>query len=340
MNEKLSEEVIDLPKRPCLAPWYQLTKEGERILFKDGDSMVVFEGKAALTLLPVLFPLLDGTRTLDEVYEYIGANVAPATVKALRLLQKNRLLTEGTSLLSDIPGSVAGIVTHLQRVQQDEGVTAENVLKSLQEAKVGIVGTGVVASEIARLLKFSGVELLKRIEWPLKRQSYQEFDLVVLAPQRKELHVLNEWNRLALDTLTRWMQVIPYDGRFAAVGPLYIPTEATACYKCYNLRLAANVDYHKELSAWSQAIEERRVSPPKYTFPVQIEFMLASLASFHVIALVTTDQGSYNLLNRYYAVELGYQGFELTQHHIYRVPRCPECSRLARQESPLPWYEE
>ena len=336
MFEALTDEIIDLPERPYLAPWYQLAKEDERMLFKSGDSMVVFEGKAVQTLLPALLPLLDGTRTLDEIHECIGEAVAPATAKALKLLQEKRLLTEGPPL-SDIPNPTLRTVSFLQSLGQERGITAKNVLKSLEEAEVGIVGTGIIAEEITRLLKFSGVESVRRIEWPIKGQSYQGVDLVIVAPQGKDLHLLNEWNKLALDTHTPWMQVIPYDGRFGAVGPHYIPQE-TSCHKCYNLRLAANVDYREELSAWNQAIEERRVLPPEYAVPPQIDLIVACVASFHVLSWRAT--GQTGLLNRFYAVELGHQGLSLTQHHIYRVPRCPECSRLARQGSPLPWYQE
>ncbi len=336
MIDTPTDEMTDLPKRPYLAPWYQLVKEDERVLFKSGEKMVVLEGKATQTLLPALLPLLDGTRTVEEIHECIGEAIGPATAKALKLLEEKGLLTEGPPLPLNIPTPIAKTVNFLQSVGQEQKLTANDILRFLKEAKVGIVGTGIVAEEIARLLRFSGVETVRRIDWPLNTQQF-DLDLVVVAPQGEELYLLSEWNRFALDNLKPWMQVIPYDGRFAAVGPLYVPGE-TSCYKCYNLRLAANVDYREELSAWNQAVEERCVLPPEHHAPAQIDLILANLASFHVLCSVTSGQ-NFNLLNRFYAVRFDPEGFILKQHHIYRVPRCPQCSRLARQGSPLPWYE-
>lgn len=327
-----------LPKRPYLAPWYQLVKEEKRMLFKSGGSIIVVEGKASHIFLPALLPLLDGTRTLDEIHECIGEGVKPATLKALELLEQHGLLAEGYPI--NATKSVADLVNFFHSIGISQGAKAEDILESIQRAKIGIVGTGMAAEEIARLLKLSGVELIKRLNWQQDKQSFGSADLVVVAPQCKELYLLHEWNRFALDNHRSWIQVIPYDGRFAAVGPLYIPGE-TACYQCYEMRLASNVDFREELSDWNRAIDDRRISLSDYPVAPQISLMLSCLASLHVLCLITLQKevSLVNLVNCFYAVEFGFDGVSLKQHHVYRVPRCPVCSRLVSQGSPLPWHE-
>ena len=47
------------------------------MLVEHGGTVVTFEGGGAATLLPELVPLLDGSRTVDELEEAMGRPVAP-----------------------------------------------------------------------------------------------------------------------------------------------------------------------------------------------------------------------------------------------------------------------
>ena len=84
-----------VPERPALAPWCRLAEDGRRVLVEHGGTVVTFEGRAAEALLPRLLPLLDGTRTVEDVESVLGRPVAPAIAKALALLAANRLLVDG-----------------------------------------------------------------------------------------------------------------------------------------------------------------------------------------------------------------------------------------------------
>ena len=54
-------------ERPLLKPWYRLSTNGGRSVLRYAGSVLEFEGRAAERLLPHLLPLLDGTRTVDDV---------------------------------------------------------------------------------------------------------------------------------------------------------------------------------------------------------------------------------------------------------------------------------
>ncbi|MBS4054614.1 MAG: TOMM precursor leader peptide-binding protein [Thermaerobacter sp.] len=328
----------DFPTKPFIAPWYQCARTKGGMLFKSGNSMVVFEGKAADVLLPVLLPLLDGTRSVKEIHECVGEAVIPATQKALDMLHDRQLLSEG-SLFLDHPSVVRKTMHFLQSqggYSKEPSLTQGDLPKALVDTRLGVIGAGLVATEVTRLLKLSGVETITRLDWTANDNLAQEVDLVIVAPREKELNSLREWNKRSLSTGISWMQVLPFDGRFGSVGPHYVPAE-TACYKCYLMRLASNVDYRKELAAWQQAVENGSVAPPEIAVPLQMDFILACVASFQVLLWIAAKRS--NLVNRFCAIELGQQGMGFTYHNIYRVPRCPECSCFARQGSPLPWYE-
>ena len=75
-----------IPSRPALAGWCRVVEDGPRLLVEHAGTLVTLEGRAVRALLPSLLPLLDGTRTLDEVTAALGPPVEPAVLRALALL--------------------------------------------------------------------------------------------------------------------------------------------------------------------------------------------------------------------------------------------------------------
>ncbi len=90
-----------LPARPALAPWCRVVEDGRRVLLEHGGTVVTLEGRAATALVPRLLPLLDGSRTADEVLDTLGTAARPAVQNALSILAEQGLLTEGPLARSD-----------------------------------------------------------------------------------------------------------------------------------------------------------------------------------------------------------------------------------------------
>jgi len=86
----------------------------------------VLEGKAVEKLLPVLLPLLDGTRTTEEINAYLGEEIEPAVTQALTLLADRRLLTDGPPLAEGTPAPAANSATFLAAVSRDRLTVAES----------------------------------------------------------------------------------------------------------------------------------------------------------------------------------------------------------------------
>jgi bacteriocin biosynthesis cyclodehydratase domain-containing protein len=314
-----------LPERPLLKPWYRLAHEDGRMLFQYGESLLTLQGKATVRLLPALLPLLDGTRTVDEIVAYLGEPVRPAVANALRLFHEHFLLTSGPLPTATGPRRrTAEFLAATDPADRSVGETLER----LEAARAAIVGSGPLAEEVARSVRLCGIGCLERLGWDDELDHENRLDLVVAAPSGDELPRLVDWNRGALTARVPWVQLLPFDGRLSAIGPLFVPHE-TACFECYRLRRASNLEYASAFLALDAVPARRPAAPP-------LERVAAGLAA--TIAVRWLAQRDQFLPGLWYALEHEWE-LRLTSHFVYRVPRCPACSGLDTQAAPLPWHE-
>ena len=310
-----------VPERPLLKPWYRVARTNAGVAVEYGQVAVVFEGTGAQRLLPPLLELLDGTRTLDEIVAALGPAVEPATRAALGRLARHDLLTDGPA--PDPAEPAAPFALFLAAAGVADTATVARRLASL---RVGVVGESPVAERLPSLLAGAGAGRVERLPW---EDAVAGRRLVVVAPGTPELPLLDRWNAAALRERVPWLQVLPPNGRFAAIGPLFLPGE-TACRHCFLLRRAANVEYGDELAHLERAAAS-------YPFPTPIAAALAGLVAF--LALRWALGGDRVLTGAFYALELG-PALALTYHRVHRVPRCRACSPSAVVAPPSPWFGE
>ena len=311
-----------IPELPYLAPWYRMATAEDEVVLEYGQRIVCLAGRAAAVLLPVLLPLLDGTRTLDEIVEVLGEPARPAIESALDRLDEHDLLLDGPPLAADVPPPQSATAELLVSLRPGE-ITLGKAVATLRSRAVAVVGNGPGAAEVGRLLRQCGVHV--RREDTISSGP----DLAVCAPSPAQLPALGEWNRQALDSGQPWLQMLPFDGRYASIGPLYVPDE-TCCFECFRLRRLANLDAGDELALLEAA-------PASYPAAPSVQALVAGIATTLVLDwLVLRD---HHVPSAFYAVELG-QGLGLSFHHVHRVPRCHACSGLADVATPLPWHKE
>jgi bacteriocin biosynthesis cyclodehydratase domain-containing protein len=309
-----------LADRPLLKPWYRVSLDANRAVLRYAGSVLEFEGGAATRLLPHLLPLLDGRRTVDEVVEQLGEPIRPAVERALDLLREHRLLTDG--LPDEIPDGERRTLEGLAAIDP-YGRSPGELRPRLAAARAVVVGDGATADEIERVLRASAVGSVVRGGWDALPSAPET--LSVVAPAPDDVPLVAEWNRAALAERRRWLQVLPFDGLLAAVGPLFVPGE-TSCHECYRLRRNANVTSIRDAPGPPQ--QGRYPSAPA------IDAAVAALAALTALRLLVLDDG--RPAGVLLAVELA-SGPACSQHVVYRVPRCPACSRAVAQASPAPW---
>lgn len=313
-----------VPARPQLKPWFRVARTEDALVLEHAQAALVFEGRAATTLLPSLLPLLDGTRTAEQIAAELGPSTGPAVERALRLLAGRNLLLDGPRVRSaDSPGvlETAELLASL-----GAATTVSSVRDVLADVRIDILGSGSAAPELLRLLRESGISRTRRAGWTDARVVAPE--LVLVAPARDEVRAVEAWNRRALADGQTWFQVLPFDGRFAAIGPLYVPGE-TCCFECYRLRRRATSGYAGEFGAVEAAPVAAAAGPA-------LVAAAAAIATSLVLRwLVHRDQRLPGVLRAY---ERG--GAAVTEHRVYRVPRCPECAAGRDVAPPLPWYKE
>lgn len=305
-----------LPVLPYLKPWYRVTRDDDRLLLEYAQSVVVLEGAAVARLLPALLPLLDGTRDVATLASEIGGDVEPAVRNAVGVLATHGALTEGPPEPALAAAALAATSVR--------GRSPAEVREALSSRSVALRGDSPLADAIAHLLRASGVENVTRAT--LGAPLGEEFSVVMPSPaERPEL---GDWNAQALAAGVPWLQVLEFDGRFAAVGPLYLPGD-TCCWQCFQLRRRANVGYPDEFDAVEATVAPRRSSPA-------LDALTSSVAAWAALRRIVDDDPF--LAGSFYALEVGAE-LSFRRHHVYAVPRCPACSATARSSPPLPWAE-
>jgi bacteriocin biosynthesis cyclodehydratase domain-containing protein len=310
----------DAGRRPALAPWYRLVQEPGRLLLEHGGSVVTLEGRAAGLLLPALVPLLDGTRTVDELVAELGPAIEPSIERALELLDAHGLLLDGPLEAGDVDARAVEAARFATAGAAGAPSPAE-ALARLTSARVGVCGAGAAADGVARLLECCEVRRTALA-------GHGELDLLVVAPAPDEPELLPAANELALADRLPWLQVLPYDGRIAVVGPLFLPGE-TACHECYRMRRAAASDYEDDY-ALLDGHAVRAAAPDALTA------LTTGLAALLAIRWLAT--GDPSVPGRLYSLSAR-PVFELACHHVLRVPRCGACGTTG-DALPSPWFKE
>lgn len=305
-----------LPTRPLLRPWYRLARLQGRFALEYGRVAIVLEGAATERLVPALLPLLDGRRTVPEIVARLGSNAEPAILGALEQLAGHRLLTDGPPEGGETASFLASTLD----------LAPAEAAERLRTVRLGVVGDGSLATEIAAALVLEESRPPVAVGWG---GTAEPLDLVVVAPRPAELPRLAAWNELALRQGTRWLQVLPPNGRFAALGPLFVPDES-CCRTCFQLRQAASLEYRAELA-------ELEATPAPFPSPPAVTRAVAALAAF--LAVRWAVGGDFHLAGAFYALELGFP-LSLGLHRVYRVPRCPDCSGLDGTAPPSPWFSD
>ena len=247
--------------------------------------------------------------------EILGEAADAPIAKALALLDDHGLLVEGPPTEGDADACYVASVC---------SATSGAAAAALSSSLVAIFGSARAGAEVSRLLGSAGAVTEP---WASTDWSGPHVDLIVAAPTAEEVEQLADLNERCLSDSTPWLALLPANGNFATVGPLYIPGQ-TACHACYLLRRGATSGYERDF----MVLERRPVRAPT---PAAASTIAAGLAA--LISLRWLGARDSTLPGSLYALEL--QGtVALTRHRLLRVPRCSACG--ATSPPPSPWFRE
>jgi bacteriocin biosynthesis cyclodehydratase domain-containing protein len=319
--------------------WYVIKESPDALSFRYGDSVVVLKGGATRHLIPALLPLMDGTRTVEEMTSAVSAELAPGVENAVTHLEQRGLVylaAEGPAGSRateagerDVAATVApsGVLAGAEFLTATGTVTSPDVARGrLDEHRVAVAGTGPASSAMITLLAESGVGQVERIGLDATPAILRDFTFTIAVPAGAEMPQLPDLNVSALAADAPWMQVLPFDGTLSAVGPIFIPMES-CCFNCYVVRRETNDDLPEESKGGYTSAAYRPEAPALVTMQAGLATLLASRW------LVAADS---TLPGELYAIEF-HPAALVTRHRVFRVPRCADCSPLARVASAQAW---
>jgi ribosomal protein S12 methylthiotransferase accessory factor len=280
-------------KRPSWNESYHVEVLDEaQVLLLDEREAKLLEGR----VFPLLSPLLDGRRSVDEIYATLGGSVFPAEVEyALEIGRLRGLIVEGSD---EAPPFGAAPFWHVL------GLSWQQVRDCLAHARVSVRSVGsVAAAEAAEPLSRLGAACAPGGDLSL-----------VLADDylHPELEALN---REALESGRPWLLARPV-GNTAMIGPLFVPGH-TGCWECLAQRLRSN--------RLVEGFLERRgavpVRPPLSAVPTLVRAALELAATEVVRAMVLRERSPLaGRVLTWDAVAL-----ESARHVLVRRPQCPAC---------------
>jgi bacteriocin biosynthesis cyclodehydratase domain-containing protein len=219
--------------------------------------------------------------------------------------------------------------------------------KNLAEARVAIVGHGVLGNAVRSLLApapwasikiFESSSVARDIDATAQvtamargqaaskpretdwAEAIGGFDWIVAAQDSFEPEELSALNRAALRVSVPW-SLVCFDGYEGWVGPTFVPGQ-TPCFNCFQRRLFAGSAEPKHLFMDAR-VRVHRVPSPWLT-GAETAPWVSLIASMFALELIAATQGRSFTLNEMLIVHRLDLTFQ--RESVLRLPRCPVCS--------------
>lgn len=353
-----------LPEKPRLHRSYQailLPETDEVQVHSDGRAVRV---SAIDSTLPVkrVIPLLDGTRTLEDIARCLPDVESVQIERLLGQLLDARLLEDASdsiSTQSHAHDRYARQITFFSHFSLE----ARALQRKLSESHVLVAGLGRVGARLLRSLITSGVGRLTAMAGPLdsparsaavirnvcraaQRRSLacregtlfedgvclpsaelRGVDVVIVALDAPAPGLLSQINTVCVGANTIWLPV-GINGAEAYFGPTVLPGR-TACYTCCDLRTKANLDHVEAYRLY----EERLNAGQHRDFGTLPQFprIIAEMATTEVVRLLSGFHRA-TTYGRVFTVDL--VTLASCFHDVLRLPRCPTCGESSVGDQP------
>ncbi|MCF8719465.1 TOMM precursor leader peptide-binding protein [Nitrospina gracilis] len=326
---------VTLPSRPCLAPWATLLElEDGRLQFCGAEFDYALRNDLLIEAFHTIQPLLDGNHNVDEIANAGGNEILPTTIVfLLKILRAHGLLQQSLAPSLDSAPSGAfhqgnGEIQFFSHFVSD----APGSLDKLQQSRVGVVGAKSLKDSVETSLFSVGIEQVIKIgissanpeSKTLQSRALMNFlkgvDFLIACQDAPAYSFFEIVNAACLEAKKPWLH-LAIEGTKALLGPTFIPHQS-ACYVCFDKRLASNVPdlethaaYQKQLAAQPHSSNEGVFQP--------LWSVLAAQAAMEVSRNLSGYAPPVTI-GRFY--EMPSTSPVAVGHDVLRLPRCPACN--------------
>jgi bacteriocin biosynthesis cyclodehydratase domain-containing protein len=333
---------VPLPRKPRLAPWVTLVDLGDnRMQLRGAEYSFTLQHPVFIETFQSVQTLLDGQHTVEEIISSCDPKYLPTTITfLLKMLRSNGILQEG--VISPPPSlTPENLKENESQVQFFSHFVLDPVgtLDLLYNARVALIGSDALTSRVQQGLVGMGFGSLVRIEGLSKKTAYDSsqlhkevsdqlegMDFLIVCQDTTDYRFFQTLNAVCLETQTRWMHV-SISGTKGLMGPTIIPHQ-TACYVCYDTRMASNTSELQGYRAY-----QSQTGPPKTEgFLNPLWSTLAEQVTLEV-ARIISGFAPPKTIGRLYEFEATTPLVE--GHDVLRLPRCPACN--LKEPKTEPW---
>ncbi len=331
MKSALEYATIPLPQKPKLAPWITIVDLGDnRIQLRGAEYVFTLNHPLFIEVFESVRPLLDGNHSLEEITTSGGDVYLPTSISfLLKMLRANSLLQEG-NVAPPSPLTANDLEKHESLIQYLSHYVSDPVgaLALLKETKLGIIGSSSLSKAIQNSLVEIGIDPVFEIDsFPASSSKngnhfpdeIKALDYLIACQETPGAHFFQRINSICLENSIRWMKVT-LKGTTGIFGPTVIPHQS-ACYTCYEGRLASNAEDLESHLAYSNQLENSETIVNEGLL-LPLITSIASQVALELLRLVTS-MAPPKTIGRFY--ELDPVSPTYLAHDVLRLPRCPAC---------------
>ncbi len=313
----------------------------DRVVLKRGISEILVEGDCAGQHLETLVRLLASREhKLDDLTDQFPTAVRPALSNLLSVLEKRGFLSEEGN-----KGGVENGRLEIQNFYDSFRPNCNLTPGNSSQLKILIMGNNRISHSIAKSLTEYGCaevtigshpildspflsaddkETATYVDLEDDGDSLLAYSVLCSASECGEADALLDVNRSAMRAGRPHLPVWTSD-LLGFLGPLHYPDEGP-CFQCFRYRRDAN-EYRPDIARRVREFVVSERQAQMGTLPGPMLTILGGIAAVDILKLLTGISPADSL---HAIVTLNLISFELSRHRLLKVPRCPECSDVAK----------
>ncbi|HYE72963.1 MAG TPA: SagB family peptide dehydrogenase [Blastocatellia bacterium] len=232
-----------MPVRPSFPKEFVVVPLINGLLAEGTDISQVLRGQATKTLLPRLIPLLDGTRTIEQLAEVLK-DVAVSHIQQAIALLYTRGLLEDKAADPEIDAEqfdsnlLAFFRRHVDTTRVNRSALEAAARLHNSEVVVYTIGDNTQQASIVERLRNAGIGSVTLGDWGSDLKLSNRYDkklVVALVEGEDDIAKLTALDNQCARLGISWLRVaVQPEALTADLGP-YFEREETACYQCFRL---------------------------------------------------------------------------------------------------------